>query len=105
VRGALQSASLLFFGAEVVRAGQRISAGLSPRQDSPSASHRAGEGRLSPHYFLELRDLVQACRKMVVEKAVKGAEGVEFMEVIENGEKINFKKCHSCPMLCDIMVI
>jgi hypothetical protein len=42
---------------------------------------------------------------MVVEKAVKGAEGVEFMEVIENGEKINFKKCHSCPMLCDIMVI
>jgi hypothetical protein len=40
-----------------------------------------------------------------VEKVVKGLRGVEFMEVIENGEEINFQKCHSCYMLCDIMII
>jgi hypothetical protein len=40
-----------------------------------------------------------------VEKVVKREEGARLAQVVENGERINFKTCHSCLMQCDIMVI
>jgi hypothetical protein len=40
-----------------------------------------------------------------VEKVVKRREGVCFAQVVENVEKINFKKCPNCPMQYDIMVL
>jgi hypothetical protein len=40
-----------------------------------------------------------------VEKVVKGEAGVIFRQVIENVDKIKLKKCHSCPMQYDIMVL
>jgi hypothetical protein len=42
---------------------------------------------------------------MPVGKVVKRERGVHFAEVVENMEKINFKKCPNAPMLCDIMVL
>ncbi|MGD0161392.1 MAG: hypothetical protein ABSB39_02890 [Candidatus Sulfotelmatobacter sp.] len=40
-----------------------------------------------------------------VENLVKRGKGLIFAEVIENVEKINFKKCPIHPMRCDIMVL
>jgi hypothetical protein len=39
------------------------------------------------------------------ENVVKRGKGSIFVQVVENAEKINFKKCHSYPMRCDIMVL
>lgn len=36
---------------------------------------------------------------------VKRGKGVVFAQVIENAQKINFKKCPICPMQYDIMVL
>ena len=44
-------------------------------------------------------------RKLAVEKVVKRGAGVIAGQVIETIRKINFKKCHSCPMQYDIMVL
>jgi hypothetical protein len=41
----------------------------------------------------------------VVEKVVKWEKGAGLMQVVENGERINFKTCHSWAMQCDIMLI
>ena len=40
-----------------------------------------------------------------MEKVVKRGKGLIFVQVIEKGETINSKKCHICPMRCDIMVL
>jgi hypothetical protein len=81
-------------------------AGLCPA-DSPLRL-RSGQARAGVPTFAFLSFVARARQldtKKVVEKVVKGWKGLGIMEVIENGEKINFKKCHSCPMLCDIMII
>jgi hypothetical protein len=40
-----------------------------------------------------------------VENLVKREKGVLFAQVVEKVEKINLKKCYSCPMRCDIMIL
>jgi hypothetical protein len=64
-----------------------------------------GRSALLTCFLGALPRVLRLDEKMVVEKVVKGWKGLGFMEVIENREKINFRKCHSYPMLCDIMVI
>jgi hypothetical protein len=39
-----------------------------------------------------------------VEKVVKRERGVDFAQVVEKAERINFKSCHSWAMQCAIMV-
>jgi hypothetical protein len=43
--------------------------------------------------------------KKPVEIVVKRGKRLVFAQVVENVEKINFKKCHSCPMHYDIIVL
>jgi hypothetical protein len=43
--------------------------------------------------------------RTAVEKVVKRDAVSRVTQVVENGRRINFKTCHSCPMLCDIMII
>lgn len=52
-----------------------------------------------------MRNAVRCEPGFAVEKVVNREEGSRLAQVIENGERINFKTCHSCPMQCDIMVI
>jgi hypothetical protein len=52
-----------------------------------------------------VRDEVRNDHDGVVEKFVKRGERSGFLQVIENGERINLRKCHSCPMQCDIMIL
>jgi hypothetical protein len=50
-------------------------------------------------------DTLRKVSECPVEKVVKRGEGVDFAQVVENVEKINPKKCHSCPMQYDIIVL
>jgi len=60
--------------------------------------------RLSPHVFIDIRRFPHD-PNFAVEKVVKRERWVDFAQVVENVERINFKTCHSWAMQYDIMVL